>query len=82
VEQAEVRAMVKAAARLEAVYKEATLVMESESDVSITWAFPVMDILMSGVEDFENRGSWGDHVVQQLLAEDCFRRCDPGRLLV
>jgi hypothetical protein len=82
VEQAEVRAMVKVAARLEAVYKEATVVMESESDVSITWALPMMDTLMNEVENFENRGIWGDHVVQQLLAEDCFRRCDPGRLLV
>jgi hypothetical protein len=82
VEQAEVRAIVKAAASLEAVYKEATLVMESEPDVSIPWAFPMMDTLMSEVENFENRGIWGDHAVQQLLAEDCFRRCDPGRLLV
>jgi hypothetical protein len=32
--------------------------MESESDVSITWAFPMMDTLTSEVENFENRDHW------------------------
>jgi hypothetical protein len=48
-------------------YKAASLVMESESDVSITWAFPMMDGLMSAVESFQRAGIWGDQAVQQAL---------------
>jgi hypothetical protein len=48
-------------------YKEATLVMESEWDAGITWAFPMMDSLMSAVERFERTGVWGDEAVQQAL---------------
>jgi hypothetical protein len=48
-------------------YKQATLVMESETEVSITWAFPMMDRLMGSVESFERTGIWGDEAVQQSL---------------
>jgi hypothetical protein len=48
-------------------YKEATLVMESETEVSITWAFPMMDRLMGTVERLERRGNWSDEAVQQSL---------------
>jgi hypothetical protein len=48
-------------------YKQATLVMESEEELSITWAFPMMDRLMSAVEGFERTGLWGDEAVKQSL---------------
>jgi hypothetical protein len=44
---------------------EKTALLSSRFD--ITWAFPMMDGLMSAVEGFERAGTWRDQAVQQAL---------------
>jgi hypothetical protein len=48
-------------------YKEATLLMESERDAGITWAFPMMDIVITAVERFGRTGVWADAAVEQAV---------------
>jgi hypothetical protein len=39
----------------------------AKTEVSITWAFPMMDRLMGSVESFKRTGLWGYKAVQQSL---------------
>jgi hypothetical protein len=48
-------------------YKEATLIMEREKDQSVIWAFPVLDKLMTSIEEFQDTGRWGDAAIKQAL---------------
>jgi hypothetical protein len=59
--------MVRRFKKILAKYRKATLALESEHDLTITLAFPVVDRLMSEIEGFHNQGQWGDAAIKQAL---------------
>jgi hypothetical protein len=59
--------MIKRFKEILAQYKEASLFMQSSQEVTITWAFPVLDKIMEDIEKFHSTGRWGDDAIKQAL---------------
>jgi hypothetical protein len=59
--------MIKRFKEILAQYKEVSLFMQSSQEVTIPWAFPVLDKIMEDIEKFHSTGRWGDDAITQAL---------------
>jgi hypothetical protein len=48
-------------------HKEVTFFMQTTEEITITWAFPVLDKHMEDIEQCQDTGKWGHAAIRQSL---------------